>query len=106
LGTERLKAVHLAPFAGHPNPTDWAEKAKAALAAGYSHEDIAEAAFGHGWSWSGSEAGMWGEWVARFEVLRAHEDAGVREIAVVGARIAAGRRERAAEREREEEIRG
>lgn len=106
LATERLKRVHLAPFAGHPNPRDWAEKAKVALAVGYSPEDIAEAAFGHGWSWSGSEAGMWGEWATRFEALRAHEDRGVREIGVVGARIATDRQERAAEREREEEIRG
>lgn len=106
LSNERLKGLRLAPLIGHPNPGGWAAKADLALAAGYAPGDIALAALGRGWSWSGSEAAMWNDWVSRFQLLRDHVNPQVREVGAAGIVICSERSDRAAEREREEDIRG
>ena len=106
LQIDRLKHLHLAPLVGYPNLSDWIGKAEAALDAGYSANEIADAAFGHGWSWSGSESAMWNEWVKPFNDLRSAASERIREIGVIGSALAAQRRDAALERERAEEVRG
>jgi hypothetical protein len=106
LQLDRLKPLHLAPLIGFPNDPAWIPNAQLALDSGYSPNDIAEAVYGDGWSWSGNESAMWEEWVKRFEALRTHSSDRVREIGEIGAHLAAQRRERALERERAEQIRG
>jgi hypothetical protein len=106
LQVNNLKRLHLAPLMGHPNPTGWATKAEVALDAGYSANEVAEAAFGYSWSWSGSESAMWNEWAERFGDLGSHTSARVREIGAIGREVATDRRDGAQERERQERIRG
>ena len=105
LQDEELSSVHLLPLAGRPRGL-WPEKAKLALAAGFSAEAVGISAFGDGVSWSGSESAMWSEWAVQFASLCSHEDAGVRAASQVGRSHAQQRREEALERERLESIYG
>jgi hypothetical protein len=105
LGDKGLSEIHLAPLAGRPTGT-WPQKAKLALSAGYSPEEVAYAAYSNGLSWSGSESAMWRTWEEQFANLSSHKDTGVRATAEVGHTYARQRREEALKNERLESIYG
>lgn len=107
LSIERLQDFHLAPLAGNPEGS-WFDKARLALAAGHSSEEVAMAV--HGYltviAWTGSESSMWQEWVERFELLFSHPDETIRQIGIAGRNRAQSAMERARERERREAVYG
>jgi hypothetical protein len=103
LATERLKKLHLAPLLGYPEGV-WAEKALLALEAGYSSDQIADAAFKKLFTWSGNESDMWATWVEKFEVLCKHEDERIQEIGRIGRDRAQASKEAALRREKLEAI--
>jgi hypothetical protein len=104
LADSELTRVHLWPLNGHPVGL-WPEKAKLALAAGFSANEVAYAAYGDLLSWE-VESLMWQEWAEQFAKLCSHEDTGVRAAAEVGREHAQKRREKALEEERLEAIYG
>jgi hypothetical protein len=107
LNDERLKYLHLVPLSGYPEET-WVEKAKLALDASYSIEEVADAVYGYPMivSWSGKESAMWAEWVERFGQLCSHEDERIRRVGEAGRAKAEASWDRALERERNEAIYG
>jgi hypothetical protein len=84
------------------------EKAKLALDAGYSFEEVAGAVYGYPMmvSWSGEESAMWLEWVERFDRLCLHEDERIRKVGEIGRAKAEVFQYRALEQERNEAIYG
>lgn len=105
LSSERLVDLHLIPLLGYPEGT-WIQKALLALNAGYSAEEVAGAVHGMTFSWWGSEAAMWGEWVEKFEVLCSHEDERIQTVGVIGRDQARARQDNALQRERNEAVFG
>ena len=110
LDSERLKHLHLVPLWGHPEGV-WVEKAKLALDAGYSIEEVAGGAVhSHGYprviSWAGKESTMWAEWVEQFDRLCSHEDERIRKIGEAGKARTKALQDRALEEERNEAIYG
>jgi hypothetical protein len=105
LEDEELSSVHLWPLNGRPTGL-WPEKAKLALAAGFSADEVAYAAYGGILSWSGLQSVMWDGWAEQFAELCSHEDVGVRAAAEIGREYARQRRDRALEGERLEAIYG
>lgn len=96
------EVLTLGPLIGRPDEA-WLEKAEIALDAGHAPEDIAEAAFGVEFSWTGSESEMWKEWTEAFQTLDT-DNRRLQEALGNGADIAEKKAERAAERERQEKI--
>jgi hypothetical protein len=86
--------VHLWPLAGRPTEL-WPEKARLALEAGFSAEEVGRAAYAGGQEWSGLESAMWGGWEQQFATLCSHEHAGIRDAAKVGRDYTRRRRDRA-----------
>jgi hypothetical protein len=105
LADQRLREQHLAPLRGRLDDA-WIAKALLALSAGYSPEAVARAAHGSSWSISGSEAGRWEEWAARFRGLCGHPDQRIRYVGQTGEGEALERAEQARRRERREEVYG
>lgn len=107
LTNEELKQYHFAPLAGQPEGL-WVEKARMALDAGYSSEEVAYAVYGYpmGVSWSGNESAMRAEWMERFEQLCSSEDDRIREVGKAGRAAAKQAYDKAARRERREAIYG
>lgn len=109
LSIKEFKLFHLAPLSGHPEGI-WFEKAKLALRAEYSSQEIAHAVFGPvgiiTFEWTGKESEMWKKWIARFERLCTHEDKQIQKIGDAGKAYATDHLERALERERREAIYG
>lgn len=108
LNDERLKRLHLIPLSGHPEGV-WVEKAKLALDAGYSFEEVAGAVHSYPMmviSWSGKESAMWAEWVERFDRLYSHEDERIRKVGEVGRASARASQEFALRQERDDAIYG
>jgi hypothetical protein len=93
------------PLVGRPMG-NWPEKAKLALSAGFSAEEVAGAAFGGEGGWVGLESDMWGTWIEQFTNLLSHEDEGIRRAADYGIQHAKRQRQRALEEERHEAIYG
>ena len=100
-----MKDHHLGVLEGHPNDR-WLERASAALRAGYTANEIADASFGGGLSWRGSEAEFWLSWKKSFDDLMPGADRNGRAILVEGSRIAAQNAERARRKEQFEETYG
>lgn len=105
LGNNHLKHLHLEPLVGYPEGI-WIEKAKVALEAGYSPEDVVAATFGSSWGWSGEESDMWAGWVQRFERLCSHDDPRIKRVGKAGSDRAQADQERALSEERKEAIYG
>ena len=84
------------------------DKAKLALDAGYTVEQVADAVYPRfgGFSWSGNESNMWAGWVERFDPLCSHEDERIRKIGEVGKAKAEALRDNALKRERHEAVYG
>jgi hypothetical protein len=105
LREEQLGDIHLWPLAGHPVGI-WPEKAKLALKAGYSPQEVARAAHGHSRGWEGSESAYWGRWVDEFAALLSHDNGGIRRAAELGRERAERYRQKALKRERLEAVYG
>ena len=84
----------------------WPEKAKLALDAGLTAEQVAGAAFLSIDGWTGNESDVWERWVSRFSELLSHEDEGVRSVAELGVAHAQREKNRALGEEREEDVYG
>ena len=97
--------VQLWPLVGRPTGT-WSEKAKLALSAGFSAEEVAGAASGSEGDWVGLESDMWGTRIEQFSDLLSCDDEGVRRLAGYGIQHGRRQRQRALEEERHEAIYG
>ncbi len=99
LESNELEDYHLAPLSGDPN-WGWAARAKIALEAGKSIDEIVDASYRTGGFtvWGGSESTMWrGRRLAFEELKRTHgSDPDIRKIAQQGIELM-GRREKGAE---------
>jgi hypothetical protein len=84
----------------------WIEKARLAMASGYSAEDVALARLTSPKSWRGHESLMWQSWVEAFQALESHEDPLIRVVGRVAIDLAVRSRDRARQRERDEEVFG
>ncbi len=98
-----LTSVHTWPLVDTPTGS-WPEKARLALDAGFSAEQVAWAAFLSITGWSGNESDMWERWVGWFSELLSHEDEGVRSVAERGVAYAQQKKNRALSEERDEEV--
>ena len=74
LQDDEKSPVHLWPLVGGPAGL-WVERAKLALEAGFSVEEVARAAYAGGQEWSGSEFAMWSVWEQQFATLCSHDHA-------------------------------
>jgi hypothetical protein len=97
--------VQLWPLVGRPTKL-WLEKAKLALEAGFSAEEVSRAAYAGVQGWSGSESAMWSDWEQQFATLCTHEHIGIRAAGEAGSAYARERKEQALESERWEAIYG
>ena len=84
----------------------WIEKARLAMAAGYSAEDVVHARLTSPKSWNGHESVMWQSWVDAFRGLEHHDDPLVRIMGRVGGDFAIQSRDMARKRERDEDVFG
>jgi len=103
-----LEHYHLTPLGGHPDDK-WIAKAKLAISAGYDADLVAHAAVWaspEGFSFGGSEAAVWSEWIERFEPLCRHDDGDIRAVGDAGKRQSTANRDRALAEERQEAIYG
>lgn len=105
LGLDELTLYHLAPLEG-PSEQGWAEKAIAALDAGYTPENIARATLPHSWSWSGRVSEMWGQWTRKFEKLMEHPDTRIVRIGELATETTRAWMEQAVEEERAKDVYG
>jgi hypothetical protein len=105
LQTQGLRDYHLTPLHGQPNDK-WVTKARVAVEAGYSPEQLVGAAFGYSSGWSGSESAMWGEWVERFDWLQQQSDEAMRATGKLGSELATAKKENALIRERAAAVHG
>lgn len=105
LGDAELTGVHAWPLAETPTGL-WAEKARLALDAGFSEEDVAGTAFLSITGWSGNESDMWERWIGWFSELFSHQDERVRSIGEHSVTYAQQQKNRALDEERYEEIYG
>jgi hypothetical protein len=105
LRDDELTKVHLWPLVSMPTDS-WPEKARLALAAGFTAEQVAGAAFLSITGWSGNESDMWEHWNERFSELLSHEEEGVRSIAELGVAHARERKRQALGEERDEAVYG
>jgi hypothetical protein len=87
-------------FEGPDLGPSWVEKARVAMAAGYSPEDLASAKLDTEKGWSGLKSLMWQGWADAFQGLEGQDDPLVRRLAMAGSKIASERRDRAAKQER------
>jgi hypothetical protein len=100
-----LADYHLNPLRGKITEA-WTEKALIALEAGYEPEQIAEAAFGESFFWSGDASTLWRTWVDEFESLNKHDEPRLRSIADAGLRLARERAHSSVAYERKQAVYG
>jgi hypothetical protein len=107
LNDSRLKEYHLLPLGGEPDLV-WVTKAKLALDAGYSQEQVAGSVYSYPRiTFSiGDESVMQSEWVARFERLCSDADDRIRAIGELGRAHAQAHLDRALGEEKREAIYG
>lgn len=83
----------------------WIEKAKAALDAGYSPEDVADAVL-YTMSYSGKKSDMWNRWKSRYEKLCSSSDKRIQKVGEIGKANSESNMKRALEDERREAVFG
>ena len=106
LSIAELRNFHLAVLSGDPNEANWVDLAKLALAAGFSHRDVAHAVESSSFSWTGGLSTYYQEWVERFERLRQHNDADIQKIADEGLKSFIALRNQERKIEHQEEVHG
>ncbi len=105
IATERPNCIRLAPLVGKPTE-EWIEKAKIAMTAGFTPQQIASEAYSRVWSGMGRLSDGYAVWMEDFQPLMANADERVREIGnIVRARVER-ERNRALQREHVEGVRG
>lgn len=105
LGIAKSDDLALAPLEGTPDAT-WIEKARLALASGYSTAQVAGALTGHRFSWTGNESEAWAGWAETYRVLCNHEDPGIKQVGMIGLTDMEAEQKRAFKRERDEAVYG
>ena len=105
LSREVSDRVYLAPLKGQPTGR-WTAKARLALEAGYSPEQIASAVVGWHQSWSGKLSNLYRQQLAWFEPLCDHDEPRIRQIGEAGCRRAEASLANELDRERREEVFG
>lgn len=106
LAIPELKSSFSKPLVGNPNDEDWAPRAKIALSAGFTHQDIAYAVNSSGYSWSGNVSTYYQQWVDRFILLRGNIDPDIQKIAEEGLKWSTSERDSHLKSEKREEIHG
>lgn len=101
----RYDRYHLVPLLEQPNEPSWIEKARAALDAGFSPEEVADATvrWPTGSMWCGNISDIWKRLSEAFESLRRDDDERIREVAAHGIDLSNKRRDDELKREREED---
>jgi hypothetical protein len=84
----------------------WVTKAKLALDAGYTPEDVADAIYGKSYSWQGRISSMWARWMDRYEKLSNNSDPRIKQAGEIGKAKAKANYEKALAEERREDIYG
>jgi hypothetical protein len=119
LSNETLKDYHLVPLGttrSYPDSTRvirqyhhdvaWNEMVAKAFDAGYTVEDVFEAAIPMCWSWTGNTSEMWQSWINEFAMLQLHADEKVRAVGALGVDFATEQRDRSLASERHYEVFG
>ena len=115
LKDKNKKDLHLLPLHGFKRATigeeTWGKesliaKAKLALDAGYTPEEIENAIFSPIFSWSGNESDFWIKWEANYSELLSNSDPRIQKVGEIGKAKALKNLERALEDERREAIYG
>lgn len=105
LENDSLRPMHLVPLFGKPDES-WIARALLALEVGYQPEDLVEASYSSGFSWTGNLSEMWKEWADAFEKLEGHDDARIAETGRLGGEEARRLREQELRDERNHDIFG
>ena len=80
LDNDKLRSHHLCPLKGKPSELSWQAKAILALDYGYQPPDVARAAIGNHWGWSGSGVTFWQSWIDEYNVLLKSSDPRLQEV--------------------------
>ncbi|MDB6100463.1 MAG: hypothetical protein JWO52_462 [Gammaproteobacteria bacterium] len=105
LSDATARRLHLMPLKGRPSET-WSRMAAAALDAGYSAEDVLDAAGGHMCSFGGEASEYWDGWRKAWENVQHLDDPRVQEVARLGIERTTRRRDRELQDEEDEAIYG
>lgn len=106
LKNDKLRSHHLLPLKGKPSELSWQSKALLAMDYGYQPRDVARAALGNHWSWSGSAVAFWQSWIDEYSVLISSSDPRLQEVGRVGKELPVYHQERAKKEEEHEAIYG
>jgi hypothetical protein len=100
-----LRSGHFVPLELSDQPADVAMLA-AAIAAGYSPEEVFRGVWNGPFTWEGEESSMWLRWMERFRALRENPDPAIRKIGEDGERSVERLYQNAVRRERQEAVFG
>ncbi|OHE55323.1 MAG: hypothetical protein A2Z47_12135 [Thermodesulfovibrio sp. RBG_19FT_COMBO_42_12] len=115
LDDKSKKDLHLLPLHGFKGDTigeetweeeSWIVKAKLALDAGYTPDNIEDAIFSPISFREGNESDMWNRWIVRYDRLLSNSDSRIQKIGEIGKAKALKNFERALKEERREAIYG
>jgi hypothetical protein len=106
LENPELENHHLAPLLGKPSSLEWRSKALLALEYGKSCSDMATAARGDFWSFSGSAVEFWQNWMNEYDSLCTSENEKLQEIGTLGKKMFQFELDRAKQKEEKERICG
>ena len=104
LADPEFKSQHLRLLSGDPSAEQWQAFAIAAVEAGYSAKQVANAVDSGGFSWSGHLSARYQEFVEKFGQLGSSDSPVLQEIGRHGVEWATRSRDLYRERERKEEI--
>lgn len=115
LDDKSKKDLHLLPLHGFKGDTigeetweeeSWIAKAKLALDAGYTPDNIEDAIFSPTSFREGNESDMWNRWIARYDRLLSNSDSRIQKVGEIGKAKARENLERVLKKERREAIYG
>lgn len=106
LENDKLRSHHLLPLKGKPSELSWQGKALLVLDYGYQPRDVARAAIGTHWGWSGSAVAFWQSWIEEYEVLLSSSDPRLQEVGQIGKELPEYELEKAKKEEEHETIYG
>lgn len=84
LENDKLRSHHLFPLMGKPSEVSWQHKALLALDHGHQPRDVAHAAIGNHWGWSGSAVAFWQSWIDEYNILLNSSDPRLQEMGRIG----------------------
>jgi|GEM_PF-1241778 len=106
LENDNLRSHHLLPLKGKPSELSWPGKALLALDYGYPPSDVARAAIGNHWEWSGSPIAFWQGWIDEYNSLFESSDSRLHELGQIGNNFPEHELERAKKEAENEAIYG